>query len=150
MRTLAAVFALAACQPPDLDAARAARDALIPRPASLRAGDGALTFDAHTQVAVDTDATLADESYTLAISSSGVRITSKSDAGAFYALKTLAQLLPAGQSRGTLAEVTIRDAPRFPWRGLMLDLARHLFLPDEVQRSIDLAARYKLNRDDLH
>jgi hexosaminidase len=146
----AVVIALAACAPPDLDGARAARDALIPLPASLRSGGGWLAFDAHTPVTVDTDATLGDEAYTLAVGPSRVRITASGAAGAFYAHQTLAQLLPAGKTSGTLAEVTITDGPRFPWRGLMLDVARHFFPPGEVKRWIDLAARYKLNRVHLH
>ena len=50
----------------------------------------------------------------------------------------------------TIPALHIRDAPRYPWRGAMLDVARHFFTTDEVKRYIDLIALYKVNRLHLH
>src|SRR5258708_16976400 len=50
----------------------------------------------------------------------------------------------------TLAAVHIRDAPRYQWRGAMLDVARHFFPVDEVKRFVDLLALHKMNRLHLH
>ncbi|MFC8272120.1 beta-N-acetylhexosaminidase [Streptomyces sp. NPDC057271] len=81
-------------------------------------------------------------------------------AGVFWGLQTLRQLLgpdayrkaPAGRgARGwELPRLTVEDAPRFPWRGLMLDVARHFMPKDDVLRQLDLMAAHKLNVLHLH
>ncbi|GAB1342104.1 beta-N-acetylhexosaminidase [Gemmatimonas sp.] len=101
-----------------------------------------------------------DEGYTLDISTDTVRVTARTAAGVFFGLATLRQLLPWGieaeQSALRLAPNVsvpagrIVDAPRFAWRGSMLDVARHFFTVDEVKQHIDLMALYKLNRLHLH
>jgi hexosaminidase len=69
----------------------------------------------------------------------------------FYATQTLRQLLPLDSS-GTvsLPALSIRDVPRFEWRGAMLDVARHFFGVEDVKRYIDLISHYKINRLHLH
>ena len=101
-----------------------------------------------------------DEGYTLDVSADTVRITARTAAGVFFGVATLRQLLPWGieaeQSALRLAPNVsvpagrIVDAPRFAWRGSMLDVARHFFTVDEVKQHIDLMALYKLNRLHLH
>jgi hexosaminidase len=101
-----------------------------------------------------------DESYELTVSSDRAEIVSSSPAGLFYAVQTLRQLMPAfveyeavraDESQPvTIPAVHIVDRPRFPWRGAMLDVARHFMQVDEVKRYIDLMALYKLNRLHLH
>jgi hexosaminidase len=114
------------------------------------------------------DAALGDEGYQLTVTPAGVVIAANRPAGVFYGVQTLRQLLPAALESGvakvgnlpqvanlggwTIPTVVIRDAPRFVWRGMMLDVARH-FPPggvDDVKRLIDLLALYKLNRLHLH
>src|SRR5258708_1647309 len=100
------------------------------------------------------------ESYDLTIAEDGVRLTAPDAAGLFYGVQTLRQLLPSWgeyealmfqQPRpATLPAVHIRDAPRYPWRGAMLDVARHFFTVDEVKRYVDLLALHKMNRLHLH
>jgi hexosaminidase len=84
-----------------------------------------------------------DESYRLVIDDAGVLITAPTIHGVRHGLQSLRQILPAG--RGTLAGVEIRDAPRYPWRGAMLDVGRHTFPVADILRWIDLLERYKLN-----
>jgi len=98
-----------------------------------------------------------DEGYELVISTTGIRITAGTPAGVFYGLQTLRQLLPASvESRGarphalTLPTGRISDRPRYPWRGAMLDVARHFFGVRDVKHYLDLMALYKLNRLHLH
>src|SRR6185295_5142200 len=91
---------------------------------------------------------LGDEGYDLTISPGGVRLQAARPAGLFYGTQTLRQLLPSwGEYEALLFErprqvvlpaVHIRDAPRYQWRGAMLDVARHFFSVDEVKRYIDL------------
>jgi len=103
------------------------------------------------------DATLGEEGYELTIAPDGVRLSAPQPAGLFYGIQTIAQLLPppsdssaAQGGRWKLPAGTIRDYPRFGWRGSMLDVARHFFGVADVKRYIDLMAAYKLNRLHLH
>jgi hexosaminidase len=86
----------------------------------------------------------ARESYRLAVTSQGVSLEAADESGRARALSTLRQLGPE------LPGVVIEDSPRYPWRGVMLDVARHFFGVDDVLRLIDLAALYKLNVVHLH
>jgi len=104
------------------------------------------------------DTSLAPEGYRLDVTSQAVTIRASTPAGAFYALETFKQLLPAAIYRdapvtGTdwnAPAVHIEDAPRFSWRGMHLDVSRH-FMPKEfVKKYIDLLARHKLNRFHWH
>jgi len=103
------------------------------------------------------DADLGDEGYELDISKDAVLLVAPQPAGIFYGTQTLRQLLPpaveASASRPgpwQFATGTVRDHPRFRWRGTMLDVARHFFQVEDVKHFIDLMAHYKLNRLHLH
>ena len=91
---------------------------------------------------------MAAEGYLLEAGPRGVTIRATSPAGAFYGCQTLRQLLGPGAQR--IPSVTIADAPRYAWRGLMLDVSRHFFDPPTVRRVLDWMADYKLNRLHLH
>ena len=93
------------------------------------------------------------EAYELVIDSrTGIRIVGASPAGVFYGLQSLRSLLPAVPVPGALALPAIRvvDAPRFGYRGFMLDVARNFHPKPSVLRTIDLLARYKLNVFHMH
>ena len=92
---------------------------------------------------------LGKEGYTLAITPSSIRISANDPAGIFYGMQTVLQLLPAsGSASIPCAEIT--DYPRFGWRGLMLDVSRHFFTKEEVEKYIDEMVRYKYNILHLH
>ena len=100
---------------------------------------------------------LAEEGYTLKISSKKIDIQSKTSKGAFYAYQSLLQLMPpqiyassTSTTPLTAPNCTIEDAPRFGYRGLMLDVGRYFFSVDAVKRFIDLMAVYKLNTFHWH
>jgi hexosaminidase len=96
--------------------------------------------------------------YRLQVRSSRITISAADAAGAFNAAQTLLQMLPPGDAarraigRSTIAipALDIADAPRFAWRGLTLDVARHFFGVDTIKRVIDSMAAYKLNVLHLH
>src|SRR5690606_17759378 len=97
------------------------------------------------------------EGYRLSSTAGRVVISAPELAGLFYGVQTLRQLLPASveyrAARRRVLQVPpveIADAPRFGWRGLMLDVARHFFSVDDVKRVLDLMALHKLNRLHLH
>jgi hexosaminidase len=110
-------------------------------------GQGAIQFER-----VD-DPTLGEEAYRLDVTAAGVRIRATTDAGLFYGAVSLLQLLtPEDGTRGavTLKGVHIEDRPRFPWRGLMLDSARHYQSVAFIKALLDQMARYKLNTFHWH
>jgi hexosaminidase len=89
----------------------------------------------------------ADESYRLEVARREIRIASNGEWGAMRAFATLAQL--AGRT-GDLPAVCVEDRPRFAWRGLMLDVARHFIGVEALLRTLDAMALYKLNVLHLH
>ena len=92
-----------------------------------------------------TEPGFAAEAYRLKVSPHRITISATTAAGLFYGAVTLWQLLPAGPSAGEIAAQTIIDAPRYPWRGLMLDSSRHFQSPAFVRSMIDWMAWHKLN-----
>lgn len=93
----------------------------------------------------------ANEGYRLDIGPRGIRVAGP-PAGLFYGYQTLRQLLPAGRTAAPLRlrALTIDDAPRFAYRGMHLDVGRHLFPVDFIKRYLDQMARYKLNTFHWH
>ncbi|MFA6701602.1 MAG: family 20 glycosylhydrolase [Dysgonamonadaceae bacterium] len=86
-----------------------------------------------------------NEQYELNINDNQV-IIKGGNAGLFYGLQTLLQLMPLEKSkRLLLPQLEINDKPRFSYRGAMLDVGRYFFTPNEVKRFIDLMSDYKLN-----
>ncbi len=99
---------------------------------------------------------LPSEGYRLSVTPQGVTIVGKDYAGVFYGVQTFLQLLPpevyAGQlpERVPVACCEITDYPRFPYRGMMLDVARTFAPKEEVMRFIEHLARHKINRFHWH
>ena len=91
------------------------------------------------------------EGYQLTVSADKVVINGGSEAGVFYGIQTLRKSIPAGQgSNVSLPAVEINDAPRFSYRGAMLDVSRHFFTVDEVKSFIDMLALHNINRFHWH
>jgi hexosaminidase len=115
----------------------------------LRPGDSG-------DIDVREDPGLGPEAYRLTCGSRGVEIVAGGRAGAFYAAQSLHQLLPDASYRFSadtswrVPGVRIEDSPRFAWRGLHFDVARHFSPKREVLRLIDLMGVHKLNRLHLH
>jgi len=87
------------------------------------------------------------ESYELEVTPQGIVVSASDAAGLFYGGVTLWQALPEASASGTLQVPALRieDAPRFGWRGFMMDPSRHFWSVDEVKRTIDAMALHKLN-----
>lgn len=92
----------------------------------------------------------APESYRLSASATGITVTGSGAAGLFYGIQTLGQLIARDGDRWIVPAVEIADAPRFAYRGLMLDLARHFHGVETIRACIDRAASLKLNHLHLH
>lgn len=115
------------------------------------AADNAIVFSLDARTGVP------DEGYHLVINEQQVKITASSAAGLYYATQTLRQLWPEEfdsenppRQNFRWQALEIHDAPRYRWRGAMLDVARHFFTIDEVKRYIDYLAFYKMNVLHLH
>ncbi|MCW7946338.1 beta-N-acetylhexosaminidase [Streptomyces hygroscopicus] len=116
--------------------------------------------DGRNAVRLHLDDTLEPEGYTLAVTAeAGVDIRGGGAAGLFWGAQTFRQLLGpeafrrapvTGKREWEVAGVTIHDAPRFRWRGLLLDVARHFMPKDGVLRYLDLMAAHKLNVFHFH
>jgi hexosaminidase len=86
-----------------------------------------------------------DESYELEVTTLGARLTAPTPLGVLHGLQTFLQLVQTTPSGFAAPAVNIHDKPRFPWRGLMIDVSRH-FMPVEVlKRNLDGMAAVKLN-----
>ncbi|HEY2352105.1 MAG TPA: family 20 glycosylhydrolase [Candidatus Acidoferrum sp.] len=86
-----------------------------------------------------------DESYTLEVTSAGANIKAANDLGTLHGLQTFLQLVSVSPDGFAAPAVSIKDTPRFPWRGTMIDCGRH-FIPLEVlRRNIDGMEAVKMN-----
>lgn len=91
------------------------------------------------------------EAYLLEVNEDQVTITGSSAAGVFYGIQTLRKSLPvAKDAQVVLPPVRVNDAPRFAYRGMMLDVCRHFFSLDSVKRYIDMLALHNINRFHWH
>ncbi|MDG1529701.1 MAG: family 20 glycosylhydrolase [Polaribacter sp.] len=97
------------------------------------------------------------EGYQLNITSGGIEILSNSAKGAFYAVQSLRQLLPATFENGSyknstviIQNLNIKDAPQFKYRGMHLDVGRHFFPVDFIKKYIDLISMLKMNTFHWH
>jgi hexosaminidase len=118
---------------------------------ALVSDDNAVQGTGNIELNLNGDPSLGEEGYELSITMDSIFLRAVCPAGLFYGVQTLRQLLPAYPSATvSLPAVSIRDTPRFEWRGAMLDVARHFFGVEDVKRYIDLISHYKMNRLHLH
>ena len=113
--------------------------------------------DAAQSIVFNFNGDMDKEAYNLTITKQSVVIEASHGAGFFYAIQTLKQLLPEAiygkelvAGDWTLPCLEIKDAPRFKYRGMHLDVARHFFDVEEVKRYIDVLALHKLNTFHWH
>ncbi|MEO6916258.1 MAG: beta-N-acetylhexosaminidase, partial [Chitinophagaceae bacterium] len=101
---------------------------------------------------------IGNEGYKLSVTGKGIVISANKPAGLYYGAQTLVQLFPKEiESASKVSDikwqapvVEIEDYPRFAWRGLMFDVARHFFSKEDVKTYIDNMARYKFNLLHFH
>jgi hexosaminidase len=86
-----------------------------------------------------------DESYQLKVTPAGAHLSAPTVAGALRGMETFSQLIVADADSFSVPAVDIRDRPRFPWRGLLLDAARHWMPVPVIERNLDAMAAVKLN-----
>ncbi|EHQ24946.1 beta-N-acetylhexosaminidase [Mucilaginibacter paludis] len=100
---------------------------------------------------IDSVAVKQKEGYHLAIGNKGIQLTGNNEAGVFYGLQTLIQLMqPVVGKRINIPGGNITDYPRFAYRGMHLDVSRHLFPVSAIKKWIDILALYKINTFHWH
>ena len=107
---------------------------------------------------IDASLEVNDEGYTLDVTPSAVIVKAKTPQGLFYGMQSFMQLLPAEIESPALVSdvawsapcVAVRDEPRFGYRGLLLDPCRHFMTVEEVKKTLDVIALYKINRMQWH
>lgn len=108
--------------------------------------------DSDSQIVFVQDSQLATEGYKLEIDKNQIRITAATDAGAFYGVQSLRQLLPESiesgdfkEDRINIRQMLIQDEPKFAYRGMHLDVGRHFFSVDFIKQYLDYMAMLKMN-----
>ena len=86
-----------------------------------------------------------DENYVLEVATAGAKLTAPTPLGAMHGLQTFLQLVDVSPSGFAAPALKIQDQPRFPWRGLMIDSARHFIPLDVIRRNIDGMEAVKMN-----
>lgn len=92
----------------------------------------------------------SDESYSLKITSSGIRLSAPTEIGIFHGLESLLQLVEQHTGGWAFAHMELTDRPRYPWRGIMIDAARHWIPKEVILRNLDAMAAVKMNVLHLH
>lgn len=90
------------------------------------------------------------EAYEIVVNQDKIEISGSSEAGVFYGIQTLRKATPIGNFAVSFPAVTIKDQPRFGYRGSMLDIARHFQSVDFIKKYIDLLAMHNINRFHWH
>jgi hexosaminidase len=103
------------------------------------------------QLRLGNTASTVPGAYQLEVNGKEITITGTDAAGTFYGIQSLLQLLPTDTAAAlAIAPVQIQDAPRFQYRGMMLDVSRHFFPADFIKKYLDLLALHKMNRLHWH
>ncbi len=111
------------------------------------------TSEEKATIAIKKDTSLPSEGYTLSVSDSDIIIKANDASGAFYAIQTLRQLMPISlekqkgfqQEEFSIPKVYIKDAPKFRYRGMHLDVGRHFFPKEFIKEYIANLAMLKMN-----
>lgn len=131
------------------------------RPATgypLRVRKGSASVNTITLALTPENSALGTEGYRLTVNQQGIRISARTEAGLFYGIQTVRQLLPTAILTMTpqagvewqVPSTEIEDYPRFGWRGAMMDASRHFMPKDAVLRFIDQLALHKMNTFHWH
>lgn len=119
---------------------------VIPEPLEMKVYKGHVDLS-EVEISYVTDESLAEEAYEITARRGKVVVKASSDRGFLYAGQTLAQMTAED---GCIPCVQIYDAPRFAYRGMHLDVARHFFSVDQVKKYLDIMAIHKMNTFHWH
>jgi len=128
---------------------------VLPKPQSVAPGKGTYTHKAGEVIPIKYNKKIAQEGYLLKITQKGIAIEASTETGVFYAKESLKQM--AGgifknieTTEWTVDCCTIKDEPRYPYRGLHMDVSRHFRSKEFILKHLDAMAAFKLNRMHWH
>lgn len=126
-------------------------DVVIPVPAHIEINPGTYIYDSEPAVRIIMLKSVegGDEAYNMKVSRKGIVIKASTEKGLFYARQTLRQMT----GNGSIKEIQcceITDYPRFPYRGLHVDVSRHFRSIDFLKKQMDAMARFKMNKMHIH
>jgi hexosaminidase len=108
-------------------------------------------------IGIDSDLDVNNEGYTVDVTGSGIAVKAKTPQGIFYGLQTVMQLLPAEienpsklKVSWTIPNVSIKDEPRFKYRGQHQDVCRHFLDVEYIKKQLDVLAMFKINKYHWH
>ncbi len=107
--------------------------------------DNSIPIDIHL---TDQISVSGEESYEVEINPHDIILRAAFPAGLFYGIQTLRQIIQGAKQK--ISAMVIHDSPRYEWRGLMVDVARHFFKVEDIKAIIDQLATFKFNRLHLH
>lgn len=124
---------------------------VIPVPSQITLSEGTYSFTEEPEVKKIkvSESKVGKESYVLQVTPKGVTVRASDEAGFFYAHQTLMQMTANG-SLNSIQCCEVKDGPRFPYRGLHVDVSRHFRSIDFLKKQIDAMAFYKMNRMHIH
>jgi hexosaminidase len=99
---------------------------------------------------IDSNYVTRPEGYKLSVTAKQINIVGHDEAGVFYGLQSITQLMKVTGGKVTVQGCTVDDYPRFAYRGIHLDVSRHFFKPEAIKKWIDLLALYKINTFHWH
>src|SRR6476661_2049462 len=120
-----------------------------PRTPGVRGGHAAFTVSCSRRVG-SIQLPVEDESYSLTVRPLELSLSAQTPYGVLRGLETILQLVERTDSTISIPALTIEDRPRYPWRGLMIDVARHWMPKEVILRNLDAMAAVKLNVLHLH
>jgi hexosaminidase len=120
-----------------------------PRVPGVRGGRAAFTVSCNRRVG-SIQLPVEDESYTLTVRPLELSLSAQTPYGVLRGLETILQLVERTDSTISIPALTIEDRPRYPWRGLMIDVSRHWMPKQVILRNLDAMAAVKLNVLHLH
>ncbi|MDB5147153.1 MAG: beta-hexosaminidase [Mucilaginibacter sp.] len=99
---------------------------------------------------IDSNYVTQPEGYRLSVTAKQINIVGHDEAGVFYGLQSMTQIIRVANGKVTVQGCTVTDYPRFAYRGMHLDVSRHFFKPEAIKKWIDLLALYKINTFHWH
>ena len=109
-----------------------------------------LNYTGKNRIELKENSKLEEEAYQITVNKERILCEAATPAGMFYAMQTLIQSINVSDNKVTLPVLSIKDAPRYAWRGLLLDEARHFFGKEVVKQILDVMAYLKMNRFHWH
>ena len=107
-------------------------------------------YTGKNQVVLKVNDEFTEEAYHITVNKEHIICEASTPAGMYYAVQTLIQASDVPDKKMTVAAMTIRDAPRYAWRGLLLDESRHFYGKETVKQVLDVMAYLKMNRFHWH